>query len=61
MYMYKCIVKVNYEGSAVIALSDWGIYCMHMHFFPQVLNQTFEFFVDMVMDFAVCKFTFIEI
>ena len=39
-----------------------GVYnYMHMHFFPQVVNQTFEFFVHMVMDFTVCKFTFIEI
>lgn len=33
MYMYKCIVKVNYEGFVVIVLLDWGIYCMYMYFF----------------------------
>ena len=39
-----------------------GVYSyMHMYFVPQVLNQTFEFFVHMHMDFAVLRFTFLDI
>ena len=30
LYLHTCIVEVNYEGSAVIALSDWGIQ-LHAH------------------------------